>query len=624
MPYHIEGKCVYKDGESEPIKCHETEQEAKDHLAALYANVDKSIVVFDGGAVKALPDNKIGGYLVTFGGVDMTGDYFTDKTDFGEYSKLPVLYHHGFDEKIKTRRIGTAEIRQDEVGLWAEAQLNMRDEYEQMVYEMAKAGKLGWSSGAAAHVVQKELDTKGAQITQWYMAEASLTPCPAEPRNSVMTLKTFLGDTQTETEPTPEAEAEKPAQKVEAEAEVANQKGVYNMEMTDEKLQEILATNAEQAAEAAVKAFVAAQPSDKEPDVEVVTDEADNALKGGWKFPGEFFMAVKRVALSPMDMDKRLLPLKAGQGANEAVPSEGGFLVEQSVAPGIFERMYDQGTVLGQFVIDPVGPNSNGMSYPTIDETSRADGSRWGGIQGYWMAEGGTKTASHPAFSKVDLKLKKVAALCYATDELLEDSTALGAWLQRTVPNELRFLSEAAILNGNGVGKPLGIRQSPSFITEPRTAASLAALTAAEIAAVWSRRWVGAKDYIWLVDPSVLPGLMGLTIGNFPVFMPPNGLQGTPASMLFGRPVYEVEYLPTVAATTGIMGLMLVAPSQYALIDKGGIQSASSIHVSFVTDETAFRFVYRIDGSPMWSSALTPYSGGETVSPFVALGSTSS
>jgi HK97 family phage major capsid protein len=286
--------------------------------------------------------------------------------------------------------------------------------------------------------------------------------------------------------------------------------------------------------------------------------------------------------------------------------------------------MYSQGTVLSQFAVDSIGPNSNGMVYNTVDESSRAEGSRWGGLQGYWMNEGGTKTASQPVFSQVNLKLKKIAALCYATDELLEDSRALESWITRTVPDELRFMIEDAILNGNGAGKPLGMLQSAAFIEEPPASAAATAIVAGDLAAMWARRWVGAKDYIWLVDQSVLPSLMGLTIGNFPVYMPPNGIQGTPAAMLFGRPVFEVEYLADVNVATGPIGLLLCAPSQYALIDKGGVQSAKSLEVGFLTDESVFRFVYRIDGAPMWHTALTPHSGGETVSPFIALGSTSS
>ena len=64
---------------------------------------------------------------------------------------------------------------------------------------------------------------------------------------------------------------------------------------------------------------------------------------------------------------------------------------------------------------------------------------------------------------------------------------------------------------------------------------------------------------------------------------------------------------------------MLLDLSQYITITKGGIQAAQSIHVKFTTDETAFRFVVRVDGQPLWNSVLTPYKGSDTQSPFVTV-----
>ena len=55
------------------------------------------------------------------------------------------------------------------------------------------------------------------------------------------------------------------------------------------------------------------------------------------------------------------------------------------------------------------------------------------------------------------------------------------------------------------------------------------------------------------------------------------------------------------------------------MIEKGGMESASSIHVKFTTDETAFRFVMRVDGQPTWNAALTPSNGSNTQSPFITL-----
>jgi HK97 family phage major capsid protein len=104
--------------------------------------------------------------------------------------------------------------------------------------------------------------------------------------------------------------------------------------------------------------------------------------------------------------------------------------------------------------------------------------------------------------------------------------------------------------------------------------------------------------------------------GGLPTYLPPGGLSTSPYASLMGRPVIPVEY----AATIGDQGdIMLADMSQYVGIDKGGTQTASSIHVNFVYDETVFRFVYRFDGQPSWNSALTPYKGTNTLSPFVVL-----
>jgi HK97 family phage major capsid protein len=311
-------------------------------------------------------------------------------------------------------------------------------------------------------------------------------------------------------------------------------------------------------------------------------------------------------------MDKRLLPYKAAAGANENTPSQGGFLVPPQIASGIMEKMYNTGTLLNLFTRTPVQGNS--MTYNIVDETSRADGSRNGGITGYWLAEAASKTSSKPAFRQLELKLKKVAALVYATDELLEDASAMESWIMKTVPNELRFMVEDAIINGTGAGMPLGILPSAPLVSVTRNDA--AEVDADDVLTMWSRRYAGYNDYVWLGNQQIFAQLAQLAVANVPVFLPAGGLSGLPYNVLLGRPYYDVEYLPTLGEAGDII---LVSPSAYPMIEKaGGIQSASSIHLNFLTDETAFRFVYRCDGAPSWRTTLTG-NDGITYSPFVAL-----
>lgn len=140
------------------------------------------------------------GYLVRFGNpnqADMEGEFFTPNTDFGfpirKGARVPlnVYYHHGMDSQIGKKSIGTGYVQVDDKGLWYEAQLDMADEYAAMVAKLCKEGKMGYSSGAAGHLVERKSVGTGAEITRWPIAEASITPTPAEYRNTVKTISDY-------------------------------------------------------------------------------------------------------------------------------------------------------------------------------------------------------------------------------------------------------------------------------------------------------------------------------------------------------------------------------------------------------------------------------------------------
>ena len=146
-------------------------------------------------AVKMIdaPTGRIGGYLLVWGKParrDLQGEYFTPQTDVGLdwYDQRPVLYHHGLDGALKAAVIGLMDtLRPDEIGLWAEAQLDLHKRYVRTVQRLIDQGILSWSSGSLPHLV--EVAATG-QIKRWPIVEGSLTPTPAEPRHTdVQTLK---------------------------------------------------------------------------------------------------------------------------------------------------------------------------------------------------------------------------------------------------------------------------------------------------------------------------------------------------------------------------------------------------------------------------------------------------
>jgi HK97 family phage major capsid protein len=89
-----------------------------------------------------------------------------------------------------------------------------------------------------------------------------------------------------------------------------------------------------------------------------------------------------------------------------------------------------------------------------------------------------------------------------------------------------------------------------------------------------------------------------------------------------GLPLIFCEHCRTVGDKGDII---LTDWSQYLVGQKStGLQFASSIHLKFDYDQTAFKFTLRIDGQPWWKQAMVPKNGTKTISPFIALAERSS
>lgn len=165
------------------------------------------MLVFFGGTVKALGDGRVGGHLVRFSAPetpDLSGEYFVPATDFwfdgADTKTLRVLYHHNLDPTIKVREgrgsiIGKAEVGLDDVGVWIRGVLDLRDDYERAIYGMVEAGKMGWSSGSANHLVAKKSVDGAREVLSWPLVEASITPIPCEPSAVAVALKSVAAPT---------------------------------------------------------------------------------------------------------------------------------------------------------------------------------------------------------------------------------------------------------------------------------------------------------------------------------------------------------------------------------------------------------------------------------------------
>ena len=127
---------------------------------------------------------------------------------------------------------------------------------------------------------------------------------------------------------------------------------------------------------------------------------------------------------------------------------------------------------------------------------------------------------------------------------------------------------------------------------------------------------------VWIIKNDVLPALFTLSLGNFPIHLPTGlsvgGIQTSPYGTLLGRPVFVSQHANSFSSQGDVL---LVDLSYYQTITKaGGMQTATSMHLYFDADLTAFRTTFRMDGQSKITSAISPAKGSNTLSPFIQLG----
>lgn len=347
---------------------------------------------------------------------------------------------------------------------------------------------------------------------------------------------------------------------------------------------------------------------------------------------GDQLQAIRQAALNAkagVAPDPRLVQVNdyaraqmAASGLNETVGADGGFAIQVDISDAILGRIDTEATLWPLAFPVPLSPNSNGAKINQLDETSRATGSRWGGVQVYWEAEATTVTAKKPKLTPLELTLQKLFGIAYRTDEISQDWTASGALLDAAFTAEMAFSLDDAAVRGSGAGQPKGYLNSAALVSVSAEAGQAADTVVAEnFFNMFARMPARSKRRAnWYINGDLWPQVFQLHqvigTGGSPLFIPTGALGDAPGGTILGRPIIEIEQ----ASAPGDLGdVSFVDMGEYLKLEKGGIQRASSIHVEFLTDQEVFRWILRTNGAPGWKSAVTPYKGSFSKSPFVAL-----
>lgn len=530
-----------------------------------------------GDTVKALGDGKVGGYLVRYGDpktLDLEDDFFDAETDYGveDQSRVPVYYQHGMDGKLKNRRIGRGIVKYDDVGLWLEAQLELRDEYERMIYQLAENGKLGWSSGAAGHLVEREPIGKASRIKAWPIAEASLTPTPAEPRNSVTPLKSFVGASlpdESETLQAGETGEDKPA----------------TGEATNQKLSK------------PIESKTTGETMDEQEKAQLV-EEVKNAVVAALEPAQKAAPAMKKVTEMGFSGDAKAAFLHWLRTGDEAAikgawqgqtDNEGGYLVPDDFYAEIIEKRNELSWVRNA----PVTRISTGLDKVNIPVEATA------ATAFVRTAEEGAYNENEPVFGQVAIEVHKFTKMIKVSEELLADKkTNLDSYMSSMFGRAMALTENSYFTTGTGSSQPQGVLTGAT--SSAITTAAAAALTPAELASLIGKLGSGYNtgECRWWMQNATYWYLRGLTGNAFQFAPTPNG----GADALMGYRPSLTDSMPALAATN--TAVLFGNPAYYAVVEREGLIIQRNPFLYQANGQVGFFAKFRIGGAVLQSEAF--------------------
>lgn len=278
------------------------------------------------------------------------------------------------------------------------------------------------------------------------------------------------------------------------------------------------------------------------------------------------------------------------KGLSEGADGAGGYLVPAEFRAEIIKELDDVAIVRQVARVVPMKRRT--LEVPAVVS----------GVQAYWTEEGAVKSTTSAHFEKPTLTARKLAAILYATDELIEDSDSFDV-VQLVISlfaTRIAQLEDDAFAQGNGTTAPTGLSTA-------RAAATIASLTVTgenlSYDHIIDLEYTLGKQYrknaVYLAHSHNVRDLRKLKDNNGAYLWQPAPAQGQPAT-LNGKPFYEFDSLPEKQIYFGDFKF------GYWWGDRKRISVLLSQHTdeAFTKDRTAIRIVERVAGNVVWGNAI--------------------
>ena len=224
-------------------------------------------------------------------------------------------------------------------------------------------------------------------------------------------------------------------------------------------------------------------------------------------------------------------------------------------------------------------------------DSDRARFPRIGGATVGVTAEGVSLTAAATVNSVVDVLAMKAGVLETLTSELVEDYSADAlAIFGENLLNQLALKVDLGLLEGNGAGDFLGIRNTPGVnSTSVAATATLAKFRTAD----YELRNDNGTPQVWVMHPRTWNTLSGIVTGitsDLTTLLEPNPQLGPTA--LLGLPVAFSSQITLTEGTLGSWAAVLDT-SQLLVCERRPARLEFSQHAGFSTDTVMCRATWR-------------------------------
>ena len=281
---------------------------------------------------------------------------------------------------------------------------------------------------------------------------------------------------------------------------------------------------------------------------------------------------------------------KVSNVLSEGVDAQGGYLVPEEYDSRLIDVLTEENIMRGL----ATRITTSGEHKINIAATKPAAA---------WIEEGGQLTFGDATFDQIIMDAHKLHVAIKVTEELLYDSAFnLENYIIKQFGKALANAEEDAFLNGDGVGKPLGLLAEAGGAEVGVTAASATAITADEIISlIYSLKRPYRKNAKFMCNDQTLAAIRKLKDSTGQYLWQPSLQAGEPDRIL-GYAVMTSPYFPVIA---GGKPAMAFGDFSYYNIGDRGTRSFAELKELFAGNGmVGFVAKERVDGKLVLPEAV--------------------